>query len=250
MKPKISIITVCYNAELHIEEAILSVVNQNYPKKEYIVIDGGSCDKTLCIIEKYKNKIDYVITEPDEGISDAFNKGIKIATGDIIGICNSDDMLNDNALLEVSKVYESGIDVYRFPEIILNPIDGKRILVHPTNIPSIPIQTHLLHMGCFITSNGYNKFGMYDKEYKYCMDYELIRRFISKGARFKYCDYPVGIFRLGGISQSNNKKINNEKISICKKYGGGYVGGYIWVIYDYIKMFMKQKIKYMTKRVK
>ena len=92
-KPKISIITVCYNSEAHLEEAMLSIINQSYANKEYIVIDGGSKDNTLAIIDKYRDKIDYFVSEPDKGISDAFNKGIKAATGDIIGIINSDDFM-------------------------------------------------------------------------------------------------------------------------------------------------------------
>ena len=81
--PKISIITVCYNSEAHLEECIRSIVSQEYENKEYIVIDGGSKDGTLDIIRKYRDKIAYYISEPDKGISDAFNKGIKAATGDI-----------------------------------------------------------------------------------------------------------------------------------------------------------------------
>ena len=111
-KPKISIITVCYNSEAHIEEAILSVINQSYENKEYLVIDGGSKDGTLNIIEKYKDKIDYFVSEPDKGISDAFNKGIKAATGDIIGILNSDDFMMPDALTKVAEQYEKKIDVY------------------------------------------------------------------------------------------------------------------------------------------
>ena len=102
-KPKISIITVCYNSEAHIEEALLSVINQSYENKEYLVIDGGSKDGTLNIIEKYKDRIDYFVSEPDKGISDAFNKGIKAATGDIIGILNSDDFMMPNALTKVAE---------------------------------------------------------------------------------------------------------------------------------------------------
>ena len=86
MCPKISVITVSYNSATHLEECILSVINQSYDNKEYIIIDGGSTDGTLDIIDKYKDKIDYFISEPDNGISDAFNKGIKAATGDLIGI--------------------------------------------------------------------------------------------------------------------------------------------------------------------
>ena len=244
MRPKISIITICYNAELHIEEAIESVINQSYSNKEYIIIDGGSNDNTLSIINQYIDKIDFLISEPDKGISDAFNKGIKKASGDIIGICNSDDLLTRNALEEIAKQFEEGYDVYRFPEYIWDPHTDYKTLILPTPIRRIPIQSHLLHMGCWITKDAYKKYGLYDVSFKYCMDYELIRRYVVKGAHFKYCDYPVGVFRLGGISQSNRKKINIEKLAICKKYGKSVVDGYVWILFDFMKEIIK---KYMSK---
>lgn len=101
---KISIITITYNSEKTIEETILSIINQNYQNIEYIIIDGGSKDNTLNIINKYKTKISKVISEPDNGISDAFNKGIREATGDIIGIINSDDILNIDTLNELNNI--------------------------------------------------------------------------------------------------------------------------------------------------
>lgn len=91
--PKISIVTISYNSEKTIEDTILSVISQDYPNKEYIIIDGASTDNTLNIIAKYKANISKVISEKDDGISDAFNKGISNSTGDIICLINSDDRL-------------------------------------------------------------------------------------------------------------------------------------------------------------
>ena len=112
----------CYNSEVHLEEAILSVISQPYINKEYIVIDGGSTDGTLKIIEKYRNKIDYYISEPDKGISDAFNKGIKAATGDLIGILNSDDFMMPDVLSKIAVEYDENIGVYRGYCIVWNVI--------------------------------------------------------------------------------------------------------------------------------
>ena len=120
--PKISIITVCYNSSLHLEECMQSIINQSYENKEYIVIDGGSKDGTLDIINKYRDKIAYFVSEPDKGISDAFNKGMKAATGDIIGILNSDDYMMPGVLRKVADQYEDGIDVYRGYCLIWNEI--------------------------------------------------------------------------------------------------------------------------------
>ena len=101
MKPRITIITVCYNSEKYIEQAILSVINQTYDNLEYIIVDGGSQDSTMSIVNRYRDKISVIISEKDNGISDAFNKGIRRATGDIIGIVNSDDMLYNLSLIHI-----------------------------------------------------------------------------------------------------------------------------------------------------
>ena len=93
---KVSIVTVCYNSEATIDETINSVINQSYNNLEYIIIDGKSKDTTLSIIDKYQNKIDKIIAENDKGLYYAMNKGIKLATGDVIGILNSDDLFFSN----------------------------------------------------------------------------------------------------------------------------------------------------------
>ena len=99
----VSIITIVYNGEENIERAIQSVVGQTYKNIEYIVIDGGSTDNTVSIIEKYESKYAYLVSEKDSGIADAFNKGIKKASGNLIGILNSDDWYEPNAVAEIVK---------------------------------------------------------------------------------------------------------------------------------------------------
>ncbi|MFC4211320.1 glycosyltransferase family 2 protein [Pedobacter lithocola] len=106
-EPKISIITPSYNQGNYLEETILSVINQNYPNLEYIVIDGGSTDNSIDIIKKYQDKIKYWISEKDGGQSEAINKGFKIATGEIIAWINSDDMYGKNTFIEVANAYSS-----------------------------------------------------------------------------------------------------------------------------------------------
>ena len=104
--PKISIITVCKNSSSTIENTIKSIIKQNYNNIEFIIIDGKSNDTTLSIIEKYKKDISKVISEEDHGIYDAFNKGLKLATGDLIGFVNSDDTLTDNAIEILLNYYK------------------------------------------------------------------------------------------------------------------------------------------------
>lgn len=105
--PKISIITPTFNQGQYIEQTILSVLNQNYPNLEYIIIDGGSTDNTVDIIKKHENKISYWVSEKDKGQSDAINKGLKIATGDIINWLNSDDYYEPNILLKIAETFAS-----------------------------------------------------------------------------------------------------------------------------------------------
>ena len=106
MNPKISIITPCFNAAQYIEQTILSIINQDYDNIEYIIIDGGSTDGTVDIIKKYEDNISYWISEPDKGQSDAINKGIAVATGDVFNWINADDYLEENVLKNIALEFE------------------------------------------------------------------------------------------------------------------------------------------------
>ena len=110
--PKISIVTPSYNQADYLEETILSVINQNYPNLEYIIIDGGSEDNTVVKINEYKDRISHFISEKDNGLYDAMNKGIKMATGEVIGILNSDDLYQDfDVINDVMKQFNNDIDL-------------------------------------------------------------------------------------------------------------------------------------------
>lgn len=219
-KPKISIITVCYNSKAHLEECIQSVLGQTYVNKEYIVIDGGSKDGTLDIIAKYRDKIDYFVSEPDKGISDAFNKGIKAATGDIIGICNADDQLASDCMQILADNYEEGIDIYRMNEVVKNFETGEEFLTKPTLVYGHRLVNHYTcHMGCFVAKSAYEKYGMYDVNLKIQMDTDLLCKFSFNGAKYKYVDANCGYFRRGGVSTTGVKRRNYERKLIMKRYG-------------------------------
>lgn len=238
--PKISIITITYNSSKHLEEAILSVIKQPYQNKEYLVIDGGSTDGTLDIINKYRDQIDYFVSEPDKGISDAFNKGIKAATGDIIGICNSDDVLAYDVLQRVADAYEPSVDIYRLNEVIKDFATGDEFLLKPTLVYSkIPYNAQPCHMGCYITKKAYNKYGGYDVAFKYCMDAELLRRFTYHGATYKYLPIVCGYFRKGGASSSSEKKMREERRLLVKRYGGTKLDAEIMIVYFIAKQWLK-----------
>ncbi|WP_041823681.1 glycosyltransferase family 2 protein [Leadbetterella byssophila] len=221
MGPKISIVTICYNSQDYIEDAINSIISQDYNNKEFVIVDGCSTDNTLQIIEKYKNQIDIVISEPDKGISDAFNKGINVSTGDIIGLINSDDLLCEGALKKLAQHYRPGVDVFRGNSIFWNDKSGFQGRDIPTmHFPVVPYKLHICHQSTFIRKDAYKKYGNYLLDFKYMMDLELLRRFSRLGANFEYIDADLAVFRLGGVSQESEGKKWEERKKVILLNGG------------------------------
>ena len=204
MQPKISVITITYNSESTVEETIKSVVSQDYANYEYIIIDGGSKDNTLSIVDKYRDKIAKVVSEPDKGISDAFNKGIKHAAGDVIGIINSDDVLLPGALNIVAEAYEEGVGVYLGNVFIWDSAEEVKIKAVPSKkYPLHAFGDHVVcHPGTFISKWAYEKYGGYKIDFKFMMDLDLLIRFYEAGVKFKYIPAELAMFRLGGVTDS------------------------------------------------
>lgn len=256
MKPKISIITVSYNSERTIEETIKSVVNQGYDNLEYVIIDGGSTDHTLDIVKKYREQINCVISEPDEGISDAFNKGIHHAKGDLIGIINSDDMLCEGALQKMAEAFDGITDVYRGNVIIWNETSGMKFKEYPSmKFPTIPWFIHNAHQGTFVTPQAYNKFGLFRKDFHYMMDIDLLTRFYKRGAVMKKVDADIGVFRLGGVTSDSIRKKKSDVKKLVTVNGGSRFEANVYYIgllaQEYLKRFLnlfgedvKRKIRY------
>lgn len=242
MNPKISIITVCYNSAAHVEQAIQSVVSQPYENKEYIVIDGGSTDGTLDIIAKYHNQIDYFVSEPDRGISDAFNKGIKVATGDIIGICNSDDFMMPNVLSRIADEYDEVTDIYRGYCIVWNKKTGKKHTLHPNTRFSIPpFGAIICHESSFISKRLYQKIGLYKTNFKYMMDLDLfIRIYKDKTVRTKFVDVCVITFCTGGVSSSSFSQLKEERKRLILENGGNWCDVVVYLTYHRIKAILKR----------
>lgn len=196
MTPKISIITITYNSEQYVEDAVKSIVSQDYPNIEYVVIDGGSTDRTLDILQSYQSYISCLISEKDNGISDAFNKGIAHCTGDIIGIINSDDYLLPGALRAIADAYEKDVDVYRSNDIIWNVKTDNRFREVPSmKFPLIPLSLNVAHQGTYVSSRCYDKFGTFDLSLRYCMDRDFLTRCYLQGAKFKYVNYDTAVYR-------------------------------------------------------
>lgn len=240
--PKFTIITPVLNCRIHIEQAIKSVLSQSRIDTEYIIVDGGSTDGTLEIIKKYENRITKLIIESDDGISDAFNKGIKSSAGEIIGIINSDDWLESEALEEAATIFD-----LQNPDILCGAVrfweDEKEITVSLPDLGRLDRETSVHHTGVFIKRIAYEKYGLYNCDYKYAMDYDLILRMKMNGASFFAVDKVFANRRLEGISYINRHEALRETRLIRREYFSklnvwlNYI--YVW-IKDWMGRFLKK----------
>ncbi len=215
---KISIITACLNSGSTIEKTIQSVIEQNYKELEYIVIDGGSTDRTLEILKKYQKNISLLISEPDNGIYDAMNKGIARATGDIIGIINSDDWYEPGVLELVKKFFQrSDADVLygRLNKIKKN---GEVVVPEISSIEKIRYEMAIPHPTVFIKHKIYEKYGTFCQKYKISSDFELMLRLYTKGVKFDFLDKIMANFRHGGLSEKQGKIAEKETLEIARQY--------------------------------
>ncbi len=205
-EPKISIITVCKNSSSTIEETIKSIIKQNYNNVELIIVDGKSNDNTLSIIERYKEYISTSVSEIDDGIYDGFNKGLKLATGDLIGFVNADDILTDNALEILINYYRK----YPNVDFIFGSVKKHWGIIHGYQPWKIFFSWgfYTSHStGFFIKKDAAKKVGDYNIKYKYSADYDYFFRMIVKhklkGVATKKNEV-LGIFRRGGFSSKVN----------------------------------------------
>ncbi len=213
---KISIVTVCFNAKYTIEDTFLSIFNQTYKDIELIVIDGASTDGTLGIVEKYKDKISHFVSESDEGIYDAMNKGIKASTGDFIIFLNANDSFYDNEVLEkVARVLNENSDVkFLFGDVNYISEDKKtaQILTYEKITNDFAILTNnICHQSIFYHRSLFENFGFYSKDYKIYADWDFnIKCLVQNKVRSVYSPIIISKFQLGGACSNSNA------MSFCK----------------------------------
>lgn len=226
---KISIITVVWNNATTIKDAIDSVLSQTYPDIEYIIIDGASTDGTVEIIKSYGEKITRFLSEPDSGLYDAMNKGIKLATGDVIGILNSDDFYSDTFVIEkVVKVFEEQDIESLFADLVyVKPDNVEKVVRYYDSSQFHPDKFAYgwmpAHPTFFVKREWYERYGLYKVDYKIAADYELLVRFLAKyKLSYYYLQEPIITMRLGGISTrgiESNYTLNREIIRACRENG-------------------------------
>ena len=258
--PKISIITITYNSEKTLENTIKSVISQGYDNLEYLIIDGGSKDHTLDIVERYKDKIAVVVSEPDKGISDAFNKGIRLASGEIIGIINSDDQLLPNALAVIARNYAPDVDVYRGELIVNNTKSGYKFRGKPSMDISVKryMKLGVSHPSTFITKRAYGLYGGYDIAIRYIMDIDMLCRLYNNGCKFKYVPFALAMFNTGGATNDAFYKKITERYYVIRKNGGSLILAFyistVMMLKDVCKLLLDnlfgENLKYKLKKRK
>jgi glycosyltransferase involved in cell wall biosynthesis len=222
MQPKLSVITVVYNNVRDIERTVLSVLNQSYPSIEYIVIDGGSTDGTVAIIEKYKDKISVLISEPDKGIYDAMNKGLAKATGDYVLFMNSGDEIYAQETIEDVFDTEHAADIYYGETEMFNDkwqSLGQRRHCAPENFNwrSFKYGMSVGHQAIFIKRSIT---APYDLKYKYSSDIDWIIKAAKKASSIVNTHMYVAKYLVGGMSKKKHLASLQERFEIFNKYYG------------------------------
>ncbi len=216
----VSVITPCYNSEKTIEKTLSSIENQTYSNIEYIIIDGGSSDRTLSLIEQHRDRLPKnlrIISERDKGIYDAMNKGIHMANGSLIGIVNSDDWYEHDTIEQAVTHYQGNSYevLYGMQRNYLGDKEKAILFFHHDFLS----EQMITHPTCFVTKGAYQALGLFDLSYRSAADYDLMLRFWrSQKVVFTPILRVLSNFRLGGMSSSQKGVRENAAIRCRYRY--------------------------------
>lgn len=226
---KVSIITVCFNSSATIRETIESVLSQDYSAIEYIIVDGGSTDGTVAIIQEYRDRIQAFVSEPDRGIYDAMNKGIRLATGAIVGMLNSDDIYVDSHVVTelVGAMEQADVDAVFADLLYVDKVDTARVRRYYDSSRWKPSRFRFgwmpAHPTLLIKRERYAGCGLFSLDYRIAADFEmLVRLFHRDRATYTHVGRPVVKMRAGGISTRGLRHswiINREIVRACRANG-------------------------------
>ena len=225
-KPLVSIVTGTYNSSKFIADCVSSINNQVYNSIEHIIIDGNSKDDTISVIKSTPNKVSQIVSEKDDGIYDAMNKGLKMAKGEIVGILNSDDFYNSDEVIQmVVKAFEDPtvdcvygdlvyVDQLNTDKVVRNWVTG------PYSKKAFTKGWHPAHPSFFVRNSVYKKLGYFDLKFGLAADFELMLRFLEKNKiKGVYLPFPMVRMRLGGATNKSIKNIlqgNKECVAAFK----------------------------------
>lgn len=223
---KISIITVCFNAQDTIEETLINIANQSYKNFEHIVIDGASTDRTIKIINKYKDNISNFLSEPDNGIYDAMNKGIKLATGDFIFFLNANDVLYDeNVLKNVAEILDKNPDAkFLFGDVNNISEDKKTSVIQSYDkVKNVFyfINGNICHQSIFYHRSLFDEFGHYSNQFKIYADWDFnIKCLVENKVEAIHLPITISNFQFGGMCTNidNRKLFKLENDILIKKH--------------------------------
>ncbi|MCB4807307.1 glycosyltransferase [Tamlana sp. 62-3] len=231
-QPLFSIITVVYNGEKEIEKTIKSVIEQNFKNFEFIIIDGGSKDQTLSIINKFENHIDYISSEKDNGIFDAMNKGIKVSRGTWINFMNAGDTFSSEQVLSKVSLQPNDLNLVYGDKIYLNKI----VKAHSINFLKYGI-IMACHQAMFFNKSLLKEQLVYNLKYGIYGDYELVNKiYLLAPEKINYLNYPICKYLGGGVSSFVTWQKRKEKFNILFKYYG-FMG-----VFRGIKLAVKEKL--------
>jgi glycosyltransferase involved in cell wall biosynthesis len=234
--PKISIITPSFNQGKFIEETILSVLNQNYPNLEYIVIDGGSTDNSVDVIKKYQDKLTFWVSEKDKGQAHAINKGLEHCSGKIFNWINSDDVLAENALFEVATAYlkAPSAKIIAGGCAVINDFVLEDYRYNKQNLTFTGLITEKSNFQqpsqwICLTSNNIRV----NEQHHYAFDWEMVLKLRAKETEITYIDKLLSYFRIHSASKTSNHSIDfqKEKLAIIKIYIREH--GRSWTLFKY-----------------
>ena len=249
---QLSIITITYNAEQYLERTIQSIVNQSVQDFEYLIIDGKSKDGTLQIAEKYKNRVNKLISEPDKGLYDAMNKGLKNAKGDFVWFMNAGDEINDkDAVKRIFQFVTDKIDVLYGDTFFVDNdgnIKGLRSEITPHRLP-IDLKWQDMKLGmlvchqAFIARKSIAPFYMEDN-LSADVDWEIACLKRAKGV--KYLDFVVAKYLIGGISNKQLKRSLLDRYEVLKKHFGlmGAISAHVQILFRGVGLIVKNRGKY------
>ena len=243
--PLISIITVVYNGKDFIEDTIISIANQTYQNIEYIIVDGGSVDGTLDIIKQYHHVVDTWISDSDEGIYDAMNKGAKIANGSYISFLNASDAYLEDTVQKIADlIVQQECDYYCGPVIIQNQINNDAFISYPLvnfqyhkgTIMGMPAP----HLSVFMKTEFFHGLDGYDLSFALSSDFDLLLRMTARTNNVYYLQEPIGVFRLGGVSGSYRTLIDN--FYVFKKHQVPLLTRIAHTVFYAIRLFLQKNL--------
>lgn len=244
---KISVITVCYNSIDTIEQTIQSVICQNYSELEYIIIDGGSKDGTLAVIEKYRESIALVLSEPDQGVYDAMNKGLEHCTGDVVAFLNSDDWYEQDTLTKVNRYFrDTRADMVSGNVYLYADGQVQKMELGTREKENVFFRVIYPHPALFVRRSLFQKMGGYDTSYQISADVAWVINACAAGAEVLCVEDCFTYFRTGGLSGHKRFEGIQEHykaaLACAKRYGMAQTATRIEVYYaDYLKMEMCQQ---------